>query len=261
MNVDYIEAGEGQTIILLHSTVSGNRQWRKLIDLLSDRYRVVAPNLIGYGSTDKWSDNKPQSLRDQAKLIRQFIPKDGSKFSLVGHSFGGSVAMMAAKMYFSSVDKLILIEPNPNYLLQEMGKLSDFKEVLAMRDCIKVNGAQNTWDVAAEVFTDYFNGKGTWDKMDETRKEIFVNALKPNFYEWDAVMNETVSIEEWRTSLPKVTTVLSCKKTINSSSGVIKLLRENMPSWHFIEYDEGGHMAPLTRPNVVNPIIENTLAD
>ncbi len=41
-------------------------------------------------------------------------------------------------------------------------------------------------------------------------------------------MNETISIEEWRASLPKDTTVLSCKETIYSTSGIVKILRANI---------------------------------
>ena len=260
MHVDFCEAGTGQSVILLHSTVSGNRQWRRLVDILKDHHRVIAPNLIGYGSTTSWSGDTLQTLKDQAEIVRQFIPNDDTKISMVGHSFGGSVAMMAAKIFARNIDKLILIEPNPNYLLRDMGRHSDFAEVSAMRDCIKINGEKNTWDVAAAIFTTYFNRDGAWEAMDDSRKELVVNALKPNFHEWDAVMNESTSIEEWEKHLPKETTVLSCKKTINSSSGIVKLFRSNMPDWSFIEYEEGGHMAPLTQPQIVNPIIKDILS-
>ena len=259
MKVDYIEKGSGHTVILIHSTAAGNRQWRKLIELLSEDYHLIAPNLFGYGGTDSWSGQKQQTLEDQAEIIRQFIPLDGKKFSLVGHSFGGSVAMMAAKVFRRQLDKLVLIEPNPNYLLRVMGRSDDFNEILAMRDFIKINGAAEKWEVAAEFFADYFNGRGAWDAMDVDRQEKFVNALKPNYYEWDPVMNENTSMEEWKSFLPENTTVLSCKKTINSISGIIKILRCNMATWNFIEYQEGGHMAPLTKPNIINPLIAKAL--
>ena len=168
--------------------------------------------------------------------------------------------MMAAKIFARNIDKLILIEPNPNYLLRDMGRHSDFAEVSAMRDCIKINGEKNTWDVAAAIFTNYFNRDGAWEAMDDSRKQLVVNALKPNFHEWDAVMNESTSMEEWKKHLPKETTVLNCKNTINSSSGIVKLFRSNMPDWSFIEYEEGGHMAPLTHPQIVNPIIRDILS-
>ncbi len=82
-NVDYLEQGEGETIILLHSTAAGNKQWRKLIDTLSPKFRVVAPNLYGYGNTTAWSDTKTQTLADQAAVMNSHdwdaeIPKQTS---------------------------------------------------------------------------------------------------------------------------------------------------------------------------------------
>ena len=76
----------------------------------------------------------------------------------------------------------------------------------------------------------------------------------------DAVMNESTSIQKWKKHLPKETTVLSCRKTINSSSGIVELLSSNMLDWGFIEYEEEGHMAPLTHLQIVNPIIKDILS-
>lgn len=68
-NVDFIEQGEGKTVILLHSTAAGNKQWRKLIDTLSPKFRVVAPNLYGYGNTTAWSVTKTQTLADRKSVV------------------------------------------------------------------------------------------------------------------------------------------------------------------------------------------------
>ena len=76
-NIDYLEQGEGETVILLHSTAAGNKQWRKLIDTLSPKFRVVAPNLYGYGNTTAWSDTKTQTLADQAADALRDL-KDGT---------------------------------------------------------------------------------------------------------------------------------------------------------------------------------------
>jgi hypothetical protein len=95
--------------------------------------------------------------------------------------------------------------------------------------------------------------------MDVDRRQKFISALKPNYHEWDPVMNENTSMKEWKSCLPEKTTVLSCVKTINSINGIINLLRSNMTTWDFIEYQEGGHMAPLTMPNIINPLIAKVL--
>jgi len=46
--VDVIDVGAGPPVVLLHSSVSGNRQWKALIADLRDRHRVLAVNLLGY---------------------------------------------------------------------------------------------------------------------------------------------------------------------------------------------------------------------
>ena len=104
MKVDFIEDGHGSAVLLIHSTVAGNKQWRKLIEYLSPHYRILAPNLFGYGSSPKWSKNRNQTLSDQVDLLRGFFDQNES-ISIVGHSFGGSVAMMAAKKYPEKIKK------------------------------------------------------------------------------------------------------------------------------------------------------------
>ena len=48
LQIDYLDAGRGPPVLLVHSSVCGNRQWRKLIERLSPNYRVIAPNLRGH---------------------------------------------------------------------------------------------------------------------------------------------------------------------------------------------------------------------
>ena len=245
MKVDVIEDGHGSAVLLIHSTVAGNKQWRKLVEYLSPNYRVLAPNLFGYGTTPEWSKNRHQTLIDQVDLLANFFAQNES-ISIVGHSFGGSVAMMAAKKYPAKIKKLILIEPNPFYLLEHHSDHDSYQEALNLRDIIKTNAYKETWGQAAEKFADYWNGSGTWKQMDGLRREKFAEALKPNFHEFDCVINETTSLEEWRDILPQNTHILFSEQTVNSIRKIITIFEETMPNWIFHSYSEGTHMAPLT---------------
>ena len=49
--IDYVEAGSGPCVILLHSSAAGNRQWRRTIERFQDQYHVIAVNFFGYGQT------------------------------------------------------------------------------------------------------------------------------------------------------------------------------------------------------------------
>jgi pimeloyl-ACP methyl ester carboxylesterase len=97
MVADFLEAGNaGPIVILVHSSVSGARQWRRLMDELKGKFRLRAVNLFGYGKTPAWPNHATQTLDDQAMLVESSLPADAHQLCLVGHSFGGSVAMKAA---------------------------------------------------------------------------------------------------------------------------------------------------------------------
>ena len=114
IKLDDLEQGGGDAVFLLHSTAAGNKQWRKLIEELSPYLKLIEPNLIGYGSTPHWTKQRLQTLNDKVALI-EVVFQRYEKFSIVGHSFGRSVAMIAAKNYSEKVKDLILIETNPFY--------------------------------------------------------------------------------------------------------------------------------------------------
>lgn len=167
--------------------------------------------------------------------------------------------MKAAQLDNGSVANLVLLEPNPFYLLDRFGRNDAYQEALTLRACIKENGAMQNWNAAAEVFANYWTGDGSWDAMSEGRREKFASALPPNFHEWDAVMNEETSIEEWAGALPERTTVIQAADTVNSIREIIDLLRVHIPDWTYKTIDSGGHMAPLTKPDAINPLVRAAL--
>jgi pimeloyl-ACP methyl ester carboxylesterase len=259
IGVDFLEAGSGPAVMLVHSSVSGARQWRRLIDDLKADYHVRAVNLFGYGKTPPWSTGAPQSLDDQARLVEAALPPGAETVRLVGHSFGGSVAMKLAARLSGRVARLVLLETNPFYLLEQSGHAAAFAEAMKLRNCIKKFGALGEWAAAAEQFADYWGGAGSWENMSADRRSAFAEALKPNYFEWDAVMDETTPIEQWARLLPRATLVVSDPKTVFPIREITALLRRSCPMWTFKEIADGGHTAPLTHPELVNPIVQSFL--
>jgi len=258
LRIDYVEQGQGETVVLIHCSVSGNRQWRSLIEVLKDRYHVLAPNLFGYGETTPWSGNAPQTLADQAKLVQTICEANRGPIHIVGHSFGASVALKAAALLDDRLGRLILIEPNPTYLLKQHGREEAFLESRALRDHVKQYGSAGDWASVAARFADYFNGDGTWASMPEKRRQAFAALIPPNFHEWDAVMNERTAIDDWE-RLRATTLVVNAADTRRPILEIVDLFRKECPYWSFAEIPEGGHMAPTTRPEQVNPIVRRFL--
>jgi hypothetical protein len=86
----------------------------------------------------------------------------------------------------------------------------------------------------------------------------FVEAVKPNYCEWDAVMNETTPVDQWARLLPRCTLVVSDPNTVFPIREITALLRRSRPMWAYKEIAAGGHMAPLTRPDLL-PLVRSFL--
>ena len=258
--VDVLDVGAGPPVVLLHSSVSGNRQWKALIADLRDRHRVLAINLLGYGTTPPWTGDRPQRLTDQAALVHAVLADVDGPAALVGHSFGGAVAMRAAVELGDRVRALVLLEPNPVGLLARAGRTEAFAEACALRDDVQRHGDAGEWGEVAPRFADYWLGDGTWDAMPDSRRTAFVTALPPNRHEWDAVTDPDLMLDDL--SPGDVATLLvydpATRRPIRE---LVEVLAEARPEWHVHALAGGGHMAPLVRPDLVNPVVTSFLAE
>jgi pimeloyl-ACP methyl ester carboxylesterase len=258
LKVDYTDDGQGKPVVLIHSSASSNRQWRTLAEVLKDNHRVLAVNLFGYGETTPWPGTSPQSLYAQAQLILALCEEMDTPISIVGHSFGGAVALKSASLLGPRAKGLILLEPNPFYLLKQQGRMEAFLEARSLRDHVKCFGSVGDWLKVAERFADYWLGDGSWSAMSEKRRAAFAQSLPPNFHEWDAVMEEETTIEEWK-ALATSTLVVSDKSTRLPIREIVSIFSKACPHWTFEFIGEGGHMAPLTHPAIINPIVRKFL--
>jgi pimeloyl-ACP methyl ester carboxylesterase len=92
----YEEYGSGPPVLLLHGLGESIFTWRDILPALAARHRVIALDLKGFGRSDK-PDDGAYSADDQAALVARFIvERNLSGLTVVGHSFGGTVALRAA---------------------------------------------------------------------------------------------------------------------------------------------------------------------
>lgn len=111
-----IEEGEGAPVILLHGFPETNYAWRFQIPVLSQHFRVIAPDLRGYGETDK--PDTGYDKRNMARDIRELMRELGiDKVALVGHDRGARVATRFAKDYPELVDRLVVMDNVPTRIV------------------------------------------------------------------------------------------------------------------------------------------------
>jgi len=253
--IDYLDEGQGPAVILVHSSASGYGQWRRLVEVLQPHWRVLAPNLFGNGDTSPWPAGRPQTVGDQAGpvlALAELPGVAGAPVRLVGHSTGGAIVMTAALALGPRVACQVLLEPNPFALLAAHGRTEAFQEALAMRDWVKEHGDRNDWPRVCEHFADYWNGPGTWAAMNERQRARMVAQIPSNYHEWDAVLADRTPVEAWGSLAPR-TLLVSAADTVRPIREIVEILSGAWRGVHHVTLPEGGHMAPVSRPELVNP--------
>ncbi|MCC8928001.1 MULTISPECIES: alpha/beta fold hydrolase [Nocardiaceae] len=104
----YVDIGDGPPVILVHGLLGSHMSWAGQIERLSERYRVIAPDLFGHGSSDKPSGD--YSLSSHAATIRDLLDHLGiDSAPMVGHSLGGGIVMQTVYLFPERVDCLALV--------------------------------------------------------------------------------------------------------------------------------------------------------
>lgn len=252
---DYVDAGSGPLIVLLHASLSGARQWGALTQALERRYSLRALNLFGYGRTPAWPGRETPTLDDYAELVLAAIPADADGVTVIGHSFGGAVAMQAARRLGARAAQLVLLEPSIFALLEMCGRGDAHAEIAAVARDTGLNPPEQ----AAERFIDYWSGPGAWAATPEPRRAAYARGVGLVRNEFAAAFGARLTLDDWRAALPRKTLVTFAADTTRPSREIADLLSLAGAGWDFARIGSGGHMSPLTRPALVNPVIARFL--
>jgi len=126
-DIAYLRKGQGPALVLLHGIPSSSYLWRDLIDPLSATFDVMAPDLLGYGDSDKRLD-ADLSIAAQARYMVAFMESLGvHQAAIVGHDIGGGVAQLMAVDEPQRVARLILIDSvvDNNWPVADIARLKE----------------------------------------------------------------------------------------------------------------------------------------
>lgn len=262
MTLQAINTAEDRApVVLLHASGSSHKQWFPLVDLLCERHDVVALDLPGYGK------EAPQRLGEVDGMAATAIPmiaeilKLDEPVHLVGHSFGGGVALKIALMRPDLVKSLTLYEPAAFSMLRDgpaadRRLLEDFRTVgrtlaIASRVGQPMAGVKG--------FVDFWNGVGTWEQMPPHIQEKMCRTARAVAGDF-----ENVHSEQWSVASLKQLSVPTCIMMGLESPEIAQRTAGNLasaiPGADLAILPCLGHMAPLTDPEWVNPRICDHIA-
>lgn len=252
-----ITMGQGTPVVLLHSSMSSKLQWYQLMRTLSKDHLTIAPDFYGFGESPFPDNPDTFSLSDEITLVESLlegvIPGD-EPFHIVGHSYGGAVGLRFCYKDEERVRSLTLFEPVAFHLLREIDE-DVLDKVHKIQDTVNNYIKQDNYSAAAEYFIDYYNETGTFSSFPKEMRDILRQSAKKLPLGFRALTGESLSLEDYRNINIPVCVIIGRQSPITSRR-VAELLPGYLPNCRFHSVN-GGHMVPLSQPELVNPIIES----
>ena len=254
----YFSAGSGPAVVLLHSTLSSKNQWKALSALLENEFRVIALDLYGYGDTPMPKKRTGYTLLDEAELVRSLLDSilpPGEPVHLVGHSYGGAVALRFCHDFPDRVRTLTVFEPVSFHLLDREDPALE-SVVTMQRELDRLIGAGSP-DQAAATFLDYWNGAGSFAHFPHRMQKDFASRTAKLALDFSALTRTPLTLDDCRELRLPVTVIVGRSSRIPALR-VAQRLSETLPNCT-LRWVETGHMGPVTDPELVNPVIVSSL--
>ena len=242
------DEGKGFPLVLVHGFLGSSKMWGPQIDFFKDYFRVITPDLPGFG---KSKNAKPQnSIQSMSNLILDSLEeKKVSKFHLLGHSMGGMVVQEMAIKKGDKISKLICYSTGP------IGEMPGrFETVDESRENLKKNGLKT---MARSVTK-------TWFVKGEDAKYFDICAQAGKQTSIEAADNSLVAIKNWNgvdtlRNIRNETLIVWGDQDKSYNLEQIQTLENNIENSKLIIFKNCAHNVHLERPDQFNKIIKDFL--
>jgi pimeloyl-ACP methyl ester carboxylesterase len=237
-----------ESVICLHSSGASGRQWDALAGPLSAQFEVITPDLLGYGTRAAWPTGAPASLNDEAMALAPLLDARPAGVHLVGHSYGGTVALQMALRWPSRVKSLTLFEPVRFAVLFGDPETAEAgEEIVRMGRRIGLTVLSGRFEAAAEMFVDYWSGDGAWSTMSPSRQAALASRMPKVHAEFETLFADRVPMAAYsRLTMP--VRLVRGDRSPEPARLVVGRLGWQLPSVDVVTLRGVGHMGPVTDP-------------
>ena len=195
--VSYDEYGAGPGLMLVHGSPGSSNAWQPVGQRLMDRFRIVAPNLPGYGGTSLEEPGGVQGVSHAAGLLEAVMSETGVADVLAGHSYGGVVALAVALRGHVRPKALALFEPVCVPILLSVGEAQAFGGMKALLDGY-ISAFEGGDLQAARTMVDFWFGRGAYEQLPGPVRDFIVKHTASNVHDVRASFRERYAPEEIR---------------------------------------------------------------
>lgn len=249
-----------ETVVLLHSGGMSGRQWRRLAERLAPTYHVMTPDFLGSGDNPPWPDDRPFDFHLDVAAVNALVDGAGPPVHLVGHSYGGLIALTVARERPEVVRSLAVFDPvvfGVLYAADDREGLADLARASA--NPVFLDDARGGSEEWLEAFVDYWSGPGAWKALPPPMRASFQKVGRKVYGEVTSLMVDRTSAEAYA-NIAAPTLLLTGERSPTSVRRVTTLLAAAMPSAQVEVVPGAGHMGPITHGSDVNALLERHFA-
>ena len=249
-----------EQVIALHCSGAGAGQWRQLGEMLGARYQIIAPEHYGTDSVGPWTGERAFTLADEAARTLAIIDGADRQVHLVGHSYGGGLALHVTLERPDSIASLTLYEPSAFHLLQQIdGGAGPLAEIMAITREAGNGVITGNYRAAAAAFIDYWSGRGTWSALRPGVQKTLVRWAPKAPLDFVALIEEQTEASAYaRLRLPVL--IIRGEHAPAPTRLIAETLPTLLPNARLAVVASAGHMGPLTHTAEVNALIVRHLA-
>lgn len=259
--VAYSDRGAGPAVVAVHCSSASHRMWTGLAEALETRYRVLAPDLIGYGLSAGWPADRPFEPMADMETVTRLAASSGGPVHLVAHSYGGVVALEAARLLGAEgVRSLTLIEPVAFPLLRLAGRTSEWEEISAVATRVRGAVERGAHRAAAATYMSYWIGRLRWWAMPGRRRRSVVGTVRKVAWEFGRIHETPAPLDAYG-EIGAPTRLIVGGRTRRAARAVVEVAAATLPRAHVVRIDGAGHMSPFThREEVTRLVVEHVEA-
>ncbi|MEJ7732175.1 MAG: alpha/beta hydrolase [Polyangiaceae bacterium] len=258
MSVHISTRGQGTRVIALHSGGMSGRQWRRLSERLEGGHRILLPDFLGSGENPPWSDDADFHWGMDADVVEEILLADDGRAHLVGHSYGGLIAVTVAQRHPEAVRSLVVYDPVAMGIVHAAGDAEAIAD-LARTDVRTVDDAHGGGEAWLTAFVDWWNGPGAWTSLPAPTRDAFLRVGRKVYYEVRSLLSDRTPAGAYaRVTAPAL--VLSGERSPLAARRVGALLAAAMPHGRQQTIAGAGHMGPITHAGEVNEAIAAHIA-
>jgi pimeloyl-ACP methyl ester carboxylesterase len=181
--IDYDECGAGPTIVLVPGSCSTGAAWRPVIAAWDSRFRCVTTSLLGYGKTAERRTARDPSISHEADVLESVIRRAGDPVHLVGHSFGGLVALALALCDRAPLASLTILEAPAAEVLREDRDDQHYRAFRRMTESYFAAFQGGNGEAIAAMI-DFYGGAGTFAGWPPRVRAYAIETTPANILDW-----------------------------------------------------------------------------